>query len=180
MSKPVLVVLAAALLCVAAELPCDDDYAFYPDLEGTEEPTQPQFSGSCLKLFKTTDAFFPLASPSKSFAVAAIDFCSFVHSGGRLLSFSSPSTSANSLLTRTRSLISSAGTNLVLLGGIQNPNAKGTPKHQNWIWTDANTDPSIINVSPLSVDSLWAANQPEYVRVGLLSVPSVGAWLLAG
>ena len=155
----VLLLLAAA--AVAASPECDIDWTFYPDLEGTEEGAQPQFSGSCVKLFKTTDQPFVLPNPFKSFAVSANDFCGIMHSGGRLLSFSSLSPSSNGMLAFAKNVIASAGTPLVLIGGEQNPNAIGTPKYLNWIWTDFYTDPSIINMSPSSVGNNWGPGEPK-------------------
>ena len=164
-----LAIVALLLVAAAATSPeCDNGWLFYPDLEGTEEGAQPQFSGSCVKLYKTTDQPFVLPNPFKSFAVSANDFCGIMHSGGRLLSFSSLSPSSNGMLAFAKNVIASAGTPLVLIGGEQNPNAIGTPKYLNWIWTDFYTDATIINQAPRAPGSLsartdnWGPGEPKY------------------
>ena len=168
--------LAVVAVLVVAQPPCDTGYTYYPDLMGTEEAARlpdprpsgetslPRFSGSCLRLHKVSDAFFPKPSKYKSFAVAARSFCGFSHAGGRLLSFSSTSADSHAILAVVKSLTANASTPYVLTGGVQNPKALGLPKHQNWIWTDADTNPGVINVDPTSPLSNWGPGQPECVR----------------
>jgi hypothetical protein len=73
-----------------------------------------------------SDPFFPRATSTKNFATAARDFCAFTHSGGRLLSLASLSQSPYGLLALVKALTANATTPLVLVGGIQNPNAVGS------------------------------------------------------
>ena len=56
-------------------------------------------------------------------------------------------------------------TQLVLLGGRQNPDkrAQGTValKASNWAWDDAETSPTVLNSPPTDSASNWAAGEPE-------------------
>ena len=162
--RAVAVLLVASL--AAAQPPCDPGYVFFPDLAGTEDAllnvtaNLSPYSGSCLRLHKRTDAFHPFPTPYKSFAVAAQDFCSYSHFGGRLLSMSSPSRSPYGMLAALAPVLANATTPLVLIGGKQNPAVKAG-KAANWVWTDAATSASILNTAAGN----WGVGQPEYVSV---------------
>ena len=168
MWKAVVVTFAVAC-CVhaATDGPCDDGYTYYPDIDGTEDTSMEKFSGSCIRLYVRSETFFPTATKYKNFGVAARDFCGIAKSGGRLLSFSSLSTSPNGIMNKLKTILAPATSQLVLVGGVQNPQAVGLPKHQNWIWTDADTPYGIINVDPSSPASNWGPDQPEYVFPGV-------------
>lgn len=156
-------VFALSVLVAAQDSPCDPGYTFYPDLNDTEAGSQSKFSGSCIMLHLQSDPFFPRATSTKNFATAARDFCAFTHSGGRLLSLASLSPSPYGLLALVKALTANATTPLVLVGGIQNPNAVGSKftKWSNWIWTDAGTNASVLNQPSKSTAGYWGPGQPD-------------------
>ncbi len=186
--------LLLAVLCVAsvahAQAPCDAGYTYYPDIEDTEGAyvltaskvaagATPQFAGSCLRLIKQTDAGLsprfpkrPWAATTSNFHVAAKKYCAVAHlaGGGRLVSFSSLSTSSNGLLAKVKALAAGASSQYVLVGGFQGVKAPGTLKHRGWKWTNRETDENAIMADPATTTAKpgflphnWAPGQPEYV-----------------
>jgi hypothetical protein len=147
LSSPHALLLYAALLLAAhrvlATSPCDPLWTYFPDADLVEQTSSlpvngfRKFGGSCLRRLYSGSVPV-LTNGGRSFAVVARDTCSYVSSGGRLLSFNSLDTGVNALLPVIKSLISAAtgNTTLVLTGGFQNPNIRGGDAllSKNYIW----------------------------------------------
>lgn len=165
--RPLALALAAlaALVCVVAQAPCNPGFTYFPDLELTEEAAQTagaRYSGSCIRLYRRADLPFNASRPTRvktDFATFAAGYCSYP-AGGHLLAFGSVSTSQHGMLSALRRVMANASSEVVLIGGRQNPSAKGSQysKMGNWVWATAEVSRAIL-AAPKS----WAtdAGQPD-------------------